>query len=160
MTGIGGDCFALISEPGGQLLGYNGSGRSAISYDYTKACEQGVKEIDADHPLAITVPGAIEAWQALVSRCGTRELGTLFADAISYAEKGFVVAPRVASDWAQLVPRLKKSPTATAHLLKAGGDAPKAGETFAFPALGKTLRAIADKGPDAFYRGELTDDLV
>ena len=28
MTGIGGDCFCLVSKPGAPIWGYNGSGRS------------------------------------------------------------------------------------------------------------------------------------
>ena len=33
MTGIGGDCFALIGTPDGKVQGLNGSGRAAMAAD-------------------------------------------------------------------------------------------------------------------------------
>src|SRR5690349_2764770 len=31
MTGIGGDCFCIVSKPGAPLWGYNGSGRASAA---------------------------------------------------------------------------------------------------------------------------------
>ena len=41
-----------------------------------------------------------------------------------------------------------------------GGRAPKAGEIFRNPALGRTLRLLAEKGRDAFYKGPVADAIV
>src|SRR5947208_11778337 len=60
MTGIGGDCYALISKPGAPLWAYNGSGRSAASASYDALRAQGVTSLDRTIH-AVTVPGAIDA---------------------------------------------------------------------------------------------------
>nr|WP_244620209.1 gamma-glutamyltransferase [Mesorhizobium sp. NFR06] len=96
MTGVGGDCFALIVDPDGAIYGLNGSGRvpSGASPDRYRAL--GHRMVPAFGPLSITAPGAVKAWEALHQRFGTRSLEELFSDAIAYARDGFPVLPRVA----------------------------------------------------------------
>src|SRR3954464_4921587 len=43
MTGIGGDCFCLISKPGQPVWGYNGSGRSGASASLDVLLAQGLR---------------------------------------------------------------------------------------------------------------------
>ena len=90
---------------------------------------------------------------------GTRTLADVLVRAIEYAEGGYVVSPRVGYDWAKLTEKLSAHPGARQHLLP-GGRPPKVGEIVRFPELGKTLRAIAEKGRDAFYTGEIAADMV
>ena len=54
MTGIGGDCFALVCEPDGQLHGLNGSGRSAAALNPTSLLGQG-ERLPQDSPHTVTV---------------------------------------------------------------------------------------------------------
>ena len=53
---------------------------------------------------AVTVPGAVEAWAAVLAAHGRFGLDRALAPAIRYAEDGFPVAPRIAHDWARFVP--------------------------------------------------------
>src|SRR5436190_17391726 len=46
MTGIGGDCFCLISKPGQPVWGYNGSGRSGEGASTEALLAQGLRGID------------------------------------------------------------------------------------------------------------------
>ena len=109
---------------------------------------------------AVTVPGAIDGWCRLVADHGSLPLDRLLAPAIALAEGGFVVAPRVAADWAAAARKGKlKGAGAKKHLLK-DGKPPKAGEVWRFPALAKTLKAIAAKGREGFYAGEVAADIV
>jgi len=160
MTGIGGDCFAMIAKPGEKnLIALNASGRApaAAKADWFK--KNKISEIAIQSPHAVTVPGAVDGWVTLVKDHGTKPLSEILAPAIEYAEKGFAVAPRISHDWSKVVDRLANDAGARKYLLP-GGRAPKAGEVIAFPALAKTLKAIADKGRDGFYAGEVAEDIV
>src|ERR1041385_1541245 len=140
MTGIGGDCFCLVSRPGKPVWGYNGSGRAAEKASDQALREQGMSEIgNSIH--AGTVPGAVDAWEAILKTHGRFGLDRALAQAIKYAEGGFPVAPRVAFDWKKHVAKLKADPGASKHYLF-NGSAPNVGDVIHFPALAATLKEI------------------
>src|SRR3569832_2672480 len=120
MTGIGGDCYALISKPGAPLWAYNGSGRSAASASYEALRAQGVSKIGKDSIHAVTVPGAIDAWDAVLKAHGRSGLDHALQRAIGYAQDGFPVAARVAWDWQRFVGKLSADPGASKHYLFGG----------------------------------------
>src|SRR6187549_284045 len=62
MTGIGGDCFAIYAPASGQPVAINGSGRAAARADLNWFKQRGLTSIADDSPLAVTVPGAVDAW--------------------------------------------------------------------------------------------------
>ncbi|MFV0294708.1 MAG: gamma-glutamyltransferase [Hyphomicrobiaceae bacterium] len=160
MTGIGGDCFALIAKPGmAAPIALNASGRApqaATAEWYAKA---GITSIPMQSPHAVTVPGAIDGWARLLEDHGTRSFADVLAPAIEQADRGYVVAPRIAADWAGLTDKLKASAGAAQHLLP-GGRAPRAGEIVRVQALAETLKRIADKGRAGFYEGPVAEDIV
>ncbi len=67
MTGIGGDCFCLVAKPGAPVWGYNGSGRSGAAARAEALIAQGIVAIGPDSVHAVTVPGAVEAWDAILT---------------------------------------------------------------------------------------------
>ena len=158
MTGIGGDCFVLLAPAGGSVVALNGSGRAPAAATAERLAELGVDQLEGTVH-AVTVPGAIDAWTRLLERHGTRELGELLRPAIRCAEEGFVVTPRVAYDWAREGDRLLQSIAGRVTYLP-DDRAPVAGQKLRLPALGHTLRRIAEDGRDAFYRGELAERMV
>ena len=79
--------------------------------------------------------------------------------AIKAAEEGYVVAPRIAFDWKNGFDKLKKGTNTERYLLPHGKPA-VAGDVIRQPELGKTLRAIAKDGRDAFYKGPVAEDMV
>ncbi|MCV6601151.1 MAG: gamma-glutamyltransferase, partial [Cohaesibacter sp.] len=159
MTGLGGDCFAIIAEPDGALHGYNGSGRAAkgAMLDYFQ--QQGISAISEDSIHAVTVPGAVKAWECISASHGSWGLDRVLSFAIDYAEQGYGVAPRVAKDWALLADDLAKDRGAAQHYLP-DGRAPLWGEVHHAPALASTLRQIAEYGSDVFYRGAIGEEIV
>jgi gamma-glutamyltranspeptidase/glutathione hydrolase len=159
MTGIGGDCFCLIADPGQPVWGYNGCGRAGAKASTEALLAQGVRQIGMTSPHAVTVPGSIEAWDAILKAHGRFPLERALQPAIRYAEGGFPVAARVASDWAAQVGKLKADPGATKHYLF-DGRPPEEGAVIKFPALAATLKAIAKDGPRAFYEGAIARDIV
>ncbi|SDI65539.1 gamma-glutamyltransferase family protein [Aliiruegeria lutimaris] len=158
MTGIGGDCFALISNPGdGQVHALNGSGRAPAGLDAEQLRAAGHSKIPTEGALPVTVPGAIAGFETLSARFGRLGLAASLAPAIDYAETGVPVAPRVAFDWMEDAPRLIGD--ARKHYLKNG--APLAvGDLFRAPGQAEVLRAIAEHGAQAFYTGEIAADMV
>ncbi len=159
MTGIGGDCFALVADPGKPVWGYNGCGRAGAKASAEALLAKGMRTIEATSPHAVNVPGAIEAWGAILKAHGSWTLDRLFQPAIRYAEHGFPVAPRVAADWQGQVGKLGNSEGASKHYLF-NGRAPAEGDVIKLPALAETLKAIAKHGPRAFYEGPVADDMV
>jgi gamma-glutamyltranspeptidase/glutathione hydrolase len=156
-TGIGGDCFCLYKPAGGEVIALNGSGRTAAAASFAALQAAGVNELSPTSPHAVTIPGAVSAWAALLSAHGRRGLDAALAPAIRYAEEGYVVAPRVAFDWAMTVEKLRAT---GADGLLPGGAAPAAGTVMRNPGLARTLRMIAKHGPAAFYEGEVADAMV
>ncbi len=138
MTGIGGDCYWLVSQPGKPVAGYNGSGRAGAKASDEALRSQGLREIGMTSVHAVTVPGALDAWEAILKAHGRFGLDRALAPAIKYAEGGFPVAQRVAWDWQRHVARLKADAGASKHYLF-NGAAPKEGDVIRFPALAATL---------------------
>jgi gamma-glutamyltranspeptidase/glutathione hydrolase len=159
MTGIGGDCFCLIAEPGKPVWGYNGCGRSGAAASTEALLGKGMRTIEPTSPHAVNVPGAVEAWGAILNARGTFALERALGPAIRYAELGFPVAARIASDWQALVGKLSIHPGAARHYLF-NGKAPAEGDMIKLPALAATLKAIAKDGPRAFYEGRIAQDMV
>ena len=159
MTGIGGDCFGMISVPGQPVWGYNGCGRAGARASTEALLAQGIRTIALDSIHAVTVPGAIDAWAAILKAHGRFGLDRALAPAIHYAEQGFPVAARIAGDWAGAVGTLRADAGATRHYLR-DGRAPAEGDVVKLPALARTLSTIAAKGPRAFYEGPIADDMV
>ncbi len=158
MTGIGGDCYCLVAQPGKPVWGYNGSGRAGAKASYDAIRAQGLSEIgNSIH--AVTVPGALDAWEAIVKTHGRFALDRALSRAVHYAENGFPVAPRVAWDWSRHIARLKADPGAAKHYLF-NGTSPREGDVIRFPALAATLKTLAAKGARGFYEGEIAEDIA
>jgi len=104
---------------------------------------------------AITVPGALSGWAALLEKHGTLSLAEALAPAIKLAQDGFPVSPIIADEWGNQVRFLSRDPGATATLLVDGARAPRAGEWFRNPDLARTYGEIAQKGAAHLYGGDL-----
>lgn len=159
-TGIGGDCFALISKGGSdEIIAYNGSGRAPMSATTDWYVNQGIKKIERQTPHAVTVPGAVDAWTRLLADHGTMSLGTVLAPAIAYARDGYAISSRVSVDFDMATGILYADPTARRIMLP-GGKAPMEGDVHHQTELAKTLQHIAENGRDAFYSGWVAEDIV
>jgi gamma-glutamyltranspeptidase/glutathione hydrolase len=160
-TGIGGDAFALFwSAREGRLVGLNGSGREPARATLAHYRDRGLERIDPGGILAVTVPGAVHAWETLRERYGSLDLATLLAPAIRAAADGFAVTELVAHFWWGLHRMGALRNAAALETFAPEGRTPAAGDWFRNPRLGASLRAIAKGGPDAFYRGEIAEQLV
>ena len=159
-TGIGGDCFVLYSPGGeGEVLAFNGSGRSPAAATVDWYLERGFSEIPERGAHAVTIPGAIDAWCRLITDHGRKGIDAALAPAIRYADKGYVVHDRVAFDWDLNTPVLAEDGYTASIFLK-DRKPYRAGEIHRQPELARSLRLIAERGRGGFYEGELAEDLV
>jgi len=159
-TGIGGDCFALYA-PQGRIppVAINGSGYAPSAATVEKLRGLGLELIDYQSPHAVTVPGAVDAWSQLLCNYGSKGFDELLQPAINFAENGFAVSPRIAMDWAANEKKLSACPNSTRMFLP-GGRAPRVGDIHRQPELANSLKAIAQDGRDAFYKGDIGEDIV
>jgi gamma-glutamyltranspeptidase/glutathione hydrolase len=159
-TGIGGDCFALVQPKGeGKISAYNGSGRAPKAATAEWYLERNMHAIPLTSAHAVSIPGSVDAWTTILRDHGKFGLDTLLQPAIVAAEEGYVVTPRTAFDWKNQFEKLKKGTNTGRYLLPHGKPA-IAGDVIHQPELGKTLRAIAKSGRDAFYKGAIAEDMV
>ncbi|MFY2823138.1 gamma-glutamyltransferase family protein [Ruegeria sp. MALMAid1280] len=158
MTGLGGDCFVLYNRAGeDEIHALNGSGRAPAAANAEKLRAQGLTAVPLNTADAVTIPGAVDAFCHLAETEGRLGLNTILQPAIRYAEAGVPVAPRVALDWATGAATLQG--TARAHYL-INDKAPEIGQIFRSPGQAEVLRRIAQNGRDAFYSGEIAEDMI
>ena len=159
-TGIGGDCFALVQPRGeGKITAYNGSGRAPQAATAEWYLDRDMHSIPLTSAHAVSIPGAVDAWTTILRDHGKLGLDTLLQPAIKAAEEGYVVTPRTAFDWKNQFEKLKNGTNTGRYLLPHGKPA-VAGDVIHQRELGKTLRAIASDGRDAFYKDAIAEDMV
>jgi gamma-glutamyltranspeptidase/glutathione hydrolase len=96
----------------------------------------------------------VDGWAKMHQRFGKLPWKDLFTAAIAYADQGFPVTEAIQEAWrgAAQAPKMKG---ASAALFLPGGKPPQVGEMFRNPDLARVYRTLAEKGPDAFYKGEI-----
>ncbi len=159
-TGIGGDCFALISRRGTTpIVGYNGSGRSPRVMPRRGIGSPQLGRIEETSVHSVTVPGMVEALARLLADHGTLSLAAALEPAIDHADRGFPVHQKVAAEWAGAEAKLRLTPGARRILLPLGRP-PAPGEVVRFARLAETLGRIAKDGAEEFYAGQTARAIV
>ncbi len=159
-TGLGGDVFALVYRAKEQrVYALNASGRAPYAATPEAFAARGLGAVPQRGILAVTVPGAPAGWADLAARFGRLGLDRALAPAIAYAEQGHPVAEYIGDLWGRATERLQGHPE-TARVYLPGGRPPRPGQRFANPDLARSLRLLAEQGPDAFYRGEIAHAIV
>lgn len=109
--------------------------------------------------LSVGVPGLVRMLELAHADHGRLTWASLFTDAITYAETGFPVSPRMAhlieNDAA-----LSTFPGARAYFFSADGSPRRAGDILINRPIAATLRRIAEGGADAFYKGPIARAIV
>lgn len=107
---------------------------------------------------SVGIPGTIAVLALAHKEHGRLPWNTLFEPAVKLAENGFPVGPRLA----MLIERDQGIPLvpATAAYFRPNGKPPQVGEIIKNPDYAASLRDIAAKGADGFYKGRLADAIV
>jgi gamma-glutamyltranspeptidase/glutathione hydrolase len=115
--------------------------------------------------LAVTVPGTVWGWQAALQRFGTLSFRQVLEAAARYAQDGFPISERIASDWT-LPSALPLRGCCTqldpdsVRVWYVNGRPPVPGQIFRNPDLARTFRLLQEKGADSFYKGEIARAIV
>ena len=165
-SGVGGDLFAIVWDAKSHhLYGLNASGRAPLGLSYEQMKAELAKlhrtTIPSFGQLPISVPGAVDGWAELHAKFGRLPLAQVLAPAIRYAQEGFPLTELIAYYWERNVAILRSQPLPGAFVetYAPGGHAPAKGEIFKNPALARTYQLIAAQGRDAFYRGEIAENI-
>lgn len=158
---------------GGFMMVYLARTRETIAIDYREAAPKAAtKDMflnangDADPEksrhsgLAIGVPGSVRGLAEAESRYGSGKftLSQLLAPAIRLAKDGIPVESGLI-DSLHASNRLGLYPSSRA-IFYAGDKPLPRGSILRQPDLAATMQAIADQGPDAFYRGPIADKII
>ncbi len=158
-TGVGGDLFSLIwLAKEKRVVALNASGRAPAAAAIEDVTRQGLDHIPNGSAWSVSVPGTVNGWDTILREYGTMPLSEVLQPAIQYAEEGYAVTDVIAYQWSTGVEKLSRYPSG--HEFLVDGRAPLEGEVFHSPNLGATLRAIAEGGPDAFYRGPIAGKIA
>ena len=161
MTGMGGDAFSIVwLAETGELVGIDASGRSGSGMSVEALRGRGHDRVPGSGAEAVTVPGAVSGWNALVTRYGNLTLAEVLQPAIRIASEGFPVTPVIARQWAGATEKLARDEGARATYLVDGERAPRAGEWHTNPDIARSFQRIADEGPGVLYGGSLGRELV
>jgi gamma-glutamyltranspeptidase len=152
MCGVGGDLFALVQNPDGKLVAIDSSGRAAASASADALRTAHGAVMPETGPETVTVPGAIRGWDALHRQGAALPWRQAFDAAIA-AAGGFLVSRDLAGSLARGAERLPTDPGFAGVFF--GSGVLEEGDRLEQPALARTLRTLADEGPDAFYEGDL-----
>src|SRR2546427_1462663 len=164
-SGIGGGGFMMVhlakGKDKGSTFAIEGRERAPASADttlFTKPDGSNQGFIPASTSgQAVGVPGTLKVVTTAVQRFGRMRLAEVIQPAIELAEHGFPVNFVLARDAAD--PRTSYY-AETAAVFRPGGVPVTQGQILRQPDLAKTLRLIARKGPDVFYRGEIAKAIV
>src|SRR4051812_7673842 len=158
---IGGGGFMLVRLANGETaaIDYREIAPLAATRDMYLDAQGNKTDRSLDGPLASGVPGSVAGLTTVLKRYGTMSLADVMAPAIRLAADGFVATDNFSKSVRDDSARIARFPNAAAVFLP-GGRVPAVGSRLIQPQLARTLRLIAERGADVFYRGEIADSLV
>lgn len=169
-SGIGGGGFMMIHLAKGKKTFVVDSRETApaaadpgmflLASDPSSAFPFGIRSTSG---IAVGVPGTLRGVAKALESWGTMPLSRLLQPAIEMAEQGIRVSSRLAESVSSS--RLDSEPGNPAYdqaraVFRPGGVPLVEGDLLVQPDLAKTLKRIAEQGPDAFYRGEVAQAIV
>ena len=162
MTGIGGDCFALVAKPGRRSRSpstpraarprrrpRSGSPSSASSASRTRS------------PHAVTVPGAIDGWTRLLDDHGTMPLERAAGAGHRAMPSAASSSPRAWRPTGRCTRGASRGTPAPRSTCFKQGEVPRGGRGHALPGAWRApSSASPSEGRDGFYAGEVAKDMV
>lgn len=156
LCGMGGDLFALVNTPDGEVHALNASGRAGSGADADALRADGLAEMPFRGDIrSVTIPGCIDGWTTLHERYGSVGLDVVLAPAIRLAASGFPASPLLTRSIT-----LVEDPEAREHLTELAVQATRPGALVRRPGSALALQAIVRGGRNAFYRGAFGEGLV
>jgi len=108
---------------------------------------------------SVAVPGTVAGLELALKTYGHLKLADVMQPAIRYADQGIPVTEKLAREFNRERPDLQRFSWSSRIFLN-DGKLFKVGDTLGQPELAATLKRIAQKGPDEFYKGETAQMLA
>jgi gamma-glutamyltranspeptidase/glutathione hydrolase len=166
-SGVGGGGFLMYYDAGsGSVQAYDG--REVAPAAATENYLRWISDTEETEPKpdarasgrSIGVPGIVRMLQDVHDQFGKAAWRDLFNPAVTLADNGFDISPRLAAAIADAAPHLRVDQQAAAYFLNPDGSPKADGTRLTNPAYSKTLGAIASDGAQAFYTGAIARDIV
>lgn len=145
-SGIGGDGYALIHTPTGQIQAWDGSIKRP----------RHLSKNAGDHPLGL--PAVPELLLKLLRHYGSRSIAEIMAPAISTCQKGFKLSAYLEKTIEKKLPSLTDQ--AAIKFLAPDGFPLRAGQVLQQPILAETLMQLARDEGQSFYRGKTAQVII
>ncbi len=152
---------------GGFMMVHPGAGESPVCIEYREtapaAATPDMFELGETHlgHKAVGVPGTVAGMELAHERFGSLPWEEVVRPAARLAEQGFVIEEKLAAGLTSIVDRSPQF----AELVRVfsppdGRQQWRSGDRLVQPELAHTLRLIAEKGADGFYRGAVAQQLA
>lgn len=161
-SGIGGGAF-LLTYDNGEKFAYNGREKAPAG-----ATEDMFMGMDGEplpfgesvrSGLSVGIPGTVAMLEAAHEKHGRIEWSELFTPAITLAENGFNISPRL-HELLEADESLRNDSIARELYYDSDGSALSTGSTLRNPALAELLRNISEMGSDGFYNEQVAGDIA
>ena len=165
-SGVGGGGFLLYYDAAaGTVQAYDG--REVAPKAATENYLRWISDADRTAPKpdarasgrSIGVPGIPRLLQDVHTEHGKTAWRDLFTPAVTMADAGFEISPRLAAAITEAAPQLKVDPNASGYFLNPDGSPKTSGTRLTNPAYSKTLGVLASD-PQSFYTGDIARDIV
>ena len=158
-TGLGGDCFLLIGDAGGNVQTISGIGQAARNCaGYNGAIP--VRGPRSMLTTAATVDALGKAFDISRTRLGGKQSwASLLAPAVALARDGFEMT-RSQHFWLNFRRDDMGALPGVASAFLNDGHSPAVGSTLRQPHLAATLETLAQEGPQSFYLGDLAERIA
>ncbi len=154
MSGIGGRLQVIFRLPNGEVRGIDASTQVPELYD-PKTHEKSSYGYST-----IGIPGVVAGLVKLNEEYGSLPLEKVMQPAIKYASEGFKILSGEAVRHAYVEKMIREFDGTKKYFLDNTGNTYNEGKLFIQEDLSKTLKAIAEKGKDGFYSGEVAEKMV
>jgi gamma-glutamyltranspeptidase/glutathione hydrolase len=163
-AGIGGDMEAIYySAKDRKLSALNAAGWAPQAWTPDYFTDKGLTEVPTYGVDSVSVPGAVDGWWRFQQRFGNLSFAQALKPSIKLAKQGFGLTERIRGDWDSYdqfyVDMLRKDPESNRVFLR-DGKVPPLYSIFRNPGLARAYELLADRGPDAFYRGPIGQAIV
>ena len=160
---IGGGGFMIVRTPSGRLTAFDYREKAPLKSTKTMYLDKDGninRKLTETGYLAPGVPGAVRGLEAAHKKFGTLPWKDVVMPGVVLAEQGFELSSALATSLNTELKAMAPYPASVAAYGKPGGGVWTAGDRLILTDLGRTLRAIATDGPDAFYKGWIADRIA
>ena len=160
---IGGGGFMVVRAANGDVTTFEYREKAPLKATRTMYMRDGKVDpaLTSSGYLAPGVPGSVRGLASAHKKFGRLPWKDVVMPGVLLAEQGFVISPALARGLnTQLAGAMGRFPASVAAYGKPGGGTWAGGDRLVLRDLGKTLRAIATDGPDAFYTGWIADRIA